>query len=328
MKNENQKLKALYLLKVLSEKTDEDHALSMAELIDELNEYGITAERKSLYTDMQALSDMGYDIIKTGSAKTAGYKLVSRDFELAELKLLVDAVQSSKFITKAKSNGLIKKLETLCSENEAKQLHRQVYVEDRVKSMNEAILYNVDAIHNAINENKKISFKYWNWSVDKKMELRKDGAEYIVSPWGLSWDDQNYYLIAFDDTDKKIKHYRVDKMLNIEVLDEKREGKNSYRDLNMAEYSRKQFGMFGGEELTVTIECENRFAGVMIDRFGKDVTLIKRDKEHFAVCPKVAVSEQFIGWIISLGTGVKLTGPNEVVEMMKQEIKRLKKTYC
>ena len=326
-RKENQKLKVLYLLKIFEEKTDFDHALTMPQIIDELAKYDVKAERKSIYNDIALLRDFGYEITGQQVGKGYEYYLGSRDFDLPELKLLVDSVQSSKFITERKSNELIRKLEKFCSAHEAKQLQRQVFITGRVKTMNESIFYNVDQIHYAINQNRKITFQYWNWNVDKKMELRRDGAKYKVSPWGLSWDDENYYLVAYDDTDKKIKHYRVDKMLHIDTVNEKREGKADFRNPDMADYARKTFGMFGGEEKTVTIECENRFAGVMIDRFGKNVTLIKRDTEHFAVITKVAVSPQFIGWIIGLGDGVKVTGPEDVVKTIKDTFAKGYKAY-
>ena len=321
-RKENQKLKLLYLIRILVSKTDDTHTITMPEIIDELEKCDVEAERKSIYSDISYLREFGYDIIGEKNGKGFEYSIGKRKFELAELKLLVDAVQSAKFITERKSNELIRKIETLCSEYEAKQLQRQVYVQGRIKTMNESIFYNVDRIHEAIAGNHKITFQYWNWNVDKKMELRRDGAKYKVSPWGLSWDDENYYLVAYDDTDKKIKHYRVDKMLHIDTVDEKREGKADFRNPDMADYARKTFGMFGGEERTVTIECENRFAGVMIDRFGKNVTLIKRDTEHFAVITKVAVSPQFIGWIIGLGDGVKVTDPEDVKSTIKEMLQK------
>ena len=326
-RQDNQKLKITYLMKIFSEKTDNDHGITMPEIINALDGYGIHAERKGIYSDIGYLNDYGFEIEARQVGKGTEYHLVSRSFQLPELKLLVDSVQSAKFITERKSRELIKKLETLCSEHEAKQLNRQVYVQGRVKTMNESILYNVDTVHSAINNNNKITFQYWNWNVDKKMEMRKDGALYKVSPWGLSWDDENYYLVAFDDEEKKIKHYRVDKMLRIAITNEKREGRDSYRGIDMAEYSKKTFGMFGGEERTVTIECENQFAGVMIDRFGKDVFMVKRDENHFAISPKVAVSPQFIGWIIGLGEGVKVSAPEDVRDLFLDYAKRLTKNY-
>ena len=326
-RQDNQKLKITYLMKIFSEKTDNEHGITMPEIINALDGYGIHAERKGVYNDIDYLNEYGFEIEARKVGRGTEYHLVSRTFQLPELKLLVDSVQSAKFITERKSRELIKKLETLCSEHDALQLNRQVYVQGRVKTMNEGILYNVDTIHSAINNNNKITFQYWNWNVDKKMEMRKDGALYKVSPWGLSWDDENYYLVAFDDSEKKIKHYRVDKMLHISELDEKREGRTSYRDIDMADYSRKTFGMFGGEVRTVTIECENSFAGVMIDRFGKDIFILKTDKNHFSFNVQVAISGQFLGWIIGLGDKVKITSPDDVIAMMREEGKRIAKTY-
>ncbi len=326
-RQDNQKLKITYLMKIFSEKTDNDHGITMPEIINALDGYGIHAERKGIYSDIGYLNDYGFEIEARQVGKGTEYHLVSRSFQLPELKLLVDSVQSAKFITERKSRELIKKLETLCSEHEAKQLNRQVYVQGRVKTMNESILYNVDTVHSAINNNNKITFQYWNWNVDKKMEMRKDGALYKVSPWGLSWDDENYYLVAFDDAEKKIKHYRVDKMLHIDEIDEKREGQDSYKGIDMADYARKTFGMFGGEVRTVTLECENSFAGVMIDRFGKDIFIRKTDENHFSFSVQVAISGQFLGWIMGLGDKVKITSPDDVIAMMREEGKRIAKAY-
>ena len=326
-RQDNQKLKITYLMKIFSEKTDNDHGITMPEIINALDGYGIHAERKGIYSDIGYLNDYGFEIEARQVGKGTEYHLVSRSFQLPELKLLVDSVQSAKFITERKSRELIKKLETLCSEHEAKQLNRQVYVQGRVKTMNESILYNVDTFHSAINNNNKITFQYWNWNVDKKMEMRKDGALYKVSPWGLSWDDENYYLVAFDDAEKKIKHYRVDKMLHIDEIDEKREGQDSYKGIDMADYARKTFGMFGGEVRTVTLECENSFAGVMIDRFGKDIFIRKTDEKHFSFSVQVAISGQFLGWIMGLGDKVKITSPDDVIAMMREEGKRIAKAY-
>jgi len=326
-RQDNQKLKIAYLMKIFSEKTDDAHGITMSEIIKELGDYGVHAERKGIYSDISYLNDFGFEIESRQVGKGCEYYLVSRTFQLPELKLLVDSVQSAKFITERKSRELIRKLETLCSENEARQLNRQVYVQGRIKTMNESILYNVDTIHSAINANQKITFQYWNWNVDKKMELRRDGELYKVSPWGLSWDDENYYLVAFDDTDKKIKHYRVDKMLHINAVDEKREGQDSYKGIDMADYARKTFGMFGGEVRTVTIECDNSFAGVIVDRFGKDTTMLKVDADHFSINVPVAVSGHFFGWVFGLGDKVRITAPADVVKQMKKECASIQKLY-
>lgn len=326
-KGENQKLKLLYLMKILLEKTDETHRITMQEIISSLDSYGISIERKTVYSDIELLRLYGLDVIGEQEGKSFYYSIASRDFELAELKLLVDSVQAAKFITEKKSNELIKKIEGLASKYEAQQLQRQVYVTNRIKAENENILYNVDLIHNAIGENSQIQFHYFQWNVDKKMELRRGGEYYVVSPWALSWDDEKYYLIAYDASETKIKHYRVDKMLHIETTGEKREGKDQFKQFDMAIYARKMFGMFGGEEQYVKLECANEMAGIIIDRFGKDVSLIKKDKDHFTVNVPVAVSRQFISWVMALGNGVKIIGPENVVEQVKEEIKRLVLQY-
>ena len=326
-KSQNQKLKLLYLIDILERKTDENHPLNTSQLIEELAKVDVSAERKSIYSDMESLRTYGLDIVGEAEGKTFYYRVVDRTFELAELKLLVDSVQSAKFITEKKSNELIKKIENLSSKYEAQQLQRQVYTSNRIKTLNESIYYNVDLLHDAINENSQIKFHYFQWNVDKKMELRKDGAYYVVSPWGLSWDDENYYLIAFDATANKIKHYRVDKMLHIELTGEKREGKDHFDKFDMALYAKKMFGMFAGEEENVKIECHNRLAGVIIDRFGKDVTMIKKDIDHFTVNVKVAVSKQFLAWVMALGNDAKIIGPDLVVQQVKDELTRLCELY-
>lgn len=326
-KGNNQKLKIVYLMKILLEKTDETHSITMPEIISSLKNYGISAERKSIYSDIENLRLFGMDIIGEQRERTFYYHVGSRQFELAELKLLVDSVQSAKFITAKKSNELIKKIEGFASKYETSQLQRQVYVAERIKTMNESIYYNVDKIHTAIGANSKITFQYFQWDVHKKMVMRKDGALYEVSPWALSWDDENYYLIAFDSNEDKIKHFRVDKMLHIDVKNEQREGKEKFKEFNMAVYARKTFGMFGGEEQKVKLLCENSFAGVMIDRFGKDVFLIPTDETHFTVNVNVAVSRQFLAWVIALGEGVKIVEPESVVRQMREEVERLMRQY-
>jgi predicted DNA-binding transcriptional regulator YafY len=326
-KGNNQKLKIVYLMKIFLEKTDETHSITMPEIISELERYGVSAERKSIYSDIENLRLYGMDIIGEQRERTYYYHMGNRQFELAELKLLVDSVQSAQFITAKKSNELIRKIEGLASKYEASQLQRQVYVSQRIKTMNESIFYNVDLIHRAIGENSQIVFQYFQWDVQGKMVLRRDGAFYQVSPWALSWEENKYYLIAFDSVENKIKHFRVDKMLHIEVKKEKRQGKSIFHQFDMAVYSRKMFGMFDGEEQIVKLECENEFAGVMIDRFGRDISLKPVDEAHFTVNVNVAVSRRFLAWVFALGEGVRIVSPETVVEQMRQEAERLTEQY-
>ena len=262
-KGSNQKFKLYRLAQIMQEQTDDEHYITMPEIIDELAKYNITADRKSLYNDLRDLSVLGIDVAGEPIGNRYHYHVVNRAFELPELKLLVDAIQSSKFITEKKTNALIKKLETLVSKYDAQKLQRQVYVSGRIKTMNESIYYTVDAIHNAISENKKIKFQYYQWNVKKEMELRHNGAWYHISPWGLSWYNENYYLVGYDSEAGKIKHYRVDKMLHIRLSEESREGKEYFKKLDMADYAKKSFGMFRGNERTVRLleQYENKGDG-------------------------------------------------------------------
>ena len=207
-KSYNQKIKLLFLMDLFLQKTDLEHTISMKEILNELEKNEISGARKSIYNDIETLKEYGMDI-EYRKEQPEGYYLASRTFELAELKLLVDAVQSSKFITEKKSRSLIQKLGGLASDYEAKQLKRQVYVADRIKTMNESIYYNVDKIHSAISENVKITFEYTRWGMKDKLELLNRGKIYCISPWMMSWTDENYYLIAYDEDASKIKHFRV-----------------------------------------------------------------------------------------------------------------------
>ena len=326
-KGSNQKFKLYRLAQIMLEWTDEEHYISMPEIMAALSEYDVTADRKSIYNDLQDLSVFGIEVEGEPIGNRYHYHVTTRSFELPELKLLVDAIQSSKFITEKKSYALIKKLETLASKYDAQKLQRQVYVSGRIKTMNESIYYTVDAIHNAISENKKIKFQYFQWNAKKEMELRHNGAWYHISPWGLSWDDENYYLVGYDTDAGMIKHYRVDKMLHIKISDESREGKEHFKKLDMADYAKKSFGMFGGKEQTVKLSVHNKLAGVIIDRFGKDVMMIPADEEHFNVNVDVRVSRQFLGWVFSLGSDIQIVGPDDVVEQMRKEIARSVEQY-
>lgn len=326
-KGSNQKFKLYRLAQIMQEKTDDEHYITMPEIMKELAKYDITADRKSIYNDLRDLSVLGIDVEGEPDGNRYHYHVVDRAFELPELKLLVDAIQSSKFITEKKSNALIKKLETLVSKYDAQKLQRQVFVSGRIKTMNESIYYTVDAIHNAISADKKIKFQYYQWNEKKEMELRHSGAWYHISPWGLSWNNENYYLVGYDSEEEKIKHFRVDKMLHIKLSKESREGNEHFKKLDMADYAKKSFGMFGGKERTVKLLVKNNLAGVIIDRFGKDVMMIPADNEHFTVSVDIHVSKQFLGWVFSLGENIKILGPDDVVEMMKGENGRLVGQY-
>ena len=326
-KGENQKLKMLYLVKIFCEETDDKHTLTMPQIIEKLSAYGVNADRKTLYQDFEQLRNFGFDIIAEHEGRHHYYYLGSRDFELPELKLLVDSVQSAKFITDKKSNQLIKKLESLVSKYEGSKLHRQVIISGRVKTMNESIYYNVDTIHEAIGSNKQIRFKYFDWNLEKKMEPRYDGRWYQLSPWALMWDDEKYYLVAYDSKHETIIHYRVDKMTEIGVMEDKREGYDAFREFNIAHYTNTLFGMYAGDETKVTLEAENKMVSVLVDRFGKDIIIAPISDTHFRTTVTVAVSNQFFGWIMGIDGDIKIVAPNNVVEKMKETIERLVKQY-
>ena len=326
-KGENQKLKMLYPVQLFSRETDDTHKLTMPEIIAKLAADGVNADRKTLYQDFDALRRFGFDIISEKEGKSCYYYLGSRDFELPELKLLVDSVQSSKFITDKKSGQLIKKLESLVSRYEGSQLHRQVIIAGRVKTMNESIYYNVDKIHAAIGTDRQIRFKYFDWNLKKEMEPRYGGKWYQLSPWALMWDDEKYYLVAYDSKHETIIHYRVDKMTQIGILDEKREGHEAFRKFNIAHYTNTLFGMFAGDETKVTIEAENRLVSVFIDRFGKDIIIAPVDEDHFRTTVTVAVSKQFFGWIMGIDGDVRIVAPDSVVKQIRAEIESLAERY-
>lgn len=322
-----QKLKPLYIMNYLLQNSDEDHLVSMSQLIEHLAAHGIPSERKSVYDDIEALRVFGLDIVQGGSGKNAGYYIANRSFELPELKLLVDSVQSSKFITHKKTATLIKKIETLASIHEAQLLNRQVFVKNRIKTMNESIYYNIDAIQSGISQNKKIQFKYFEYTVQKTRHYRKDGAFYVVSPFAMTWDDENYYLVAFDSQAGIIKHYRVDKMTEISSTEEDRDGLDAYQALDMAVYARKVFGMFSGEEESVQLRFENHLVGAVLDRLGQEVFIISDGDDHFTVRADVVVSPQFFAWVTGFGAAAQIIGPDDVVEKMRQHINSVAALY-
>ncbi len=311
-KSPNQKLKLLYILQMLSEQTDENHPLTTQEIIDKLAANDIQAERKSIYNDIRALQDFGYDIVQNASRIGGGYFLAGRDFELAELKLLVDAVQSSRFITTKKSRELIRKLEHMAGRYDAGKLQRQVYVAGRIKTENESIYYSIDAIHRAIQENCQIRFPYLEWNIKKELKPRAVRDSYQISPWYLVWREENYYLVGFDGESDMIKHYRVDKMGRVEVTGLKREGREQAEQLDLAAYANRTFGMFGGNEEIVTLRFPEKLVGVVVDRFGKEVDIMPAESGYFKCRTRISVSGQFYGWVTGIGPDAQILSPQSV----------------
>lgn len=318
-KSENQKLKLLYLADILRCETDENHAISMSEIIEMLAEKGVSAERKSLYSDIALLCDYGIAIEKTPDHK---YYISEREYELAELKTLVDIIQSSQFLTSKKSRALTKKLYRETSRFGAAELDRQVHTAF-AKAPNEKIFYTVDAIHQSVRDDRKIEFSYFRYNEDKKLVEKQSGKRYTVSPIALVFDNENYYLIAYNDSEKSIRHYRVDRMQKVSVTDENRTPKNVYGDFDISKYENKTFGMFGGNEALLTLNCKNEAAGAIIDRFGDEPTFFKHPDGTFDVTVRVFVSEQFFGWITGLGQLVKIKSPSSIANEYKEFLKSL-----
>ena len=319
----NQKLKLLIIKDYLLKNSDENHPVTIPQIIEELARFDIKAERKSLYDDLEALRVYGLDIVQS----KGNYYVGQRSFQTPELKLLVDSVQSSKFITQKKTMSLIKKIEELASAFDAQLLERQVYVRNRVKSMNESVYYNVDEISDAINQDRAIQFKYFELMINKQRHIRKDGAWYKVSPFALMWDDENYYMLAWDAEAGSIKHYRVDKMLEITALDQKREGKEAFAKVDMSAYAKKVFGMFTGQDRQVKMRFTNNLAGAVFDRFGTDIMLIPDGEDHFTVTLDLAVSPRFYAWLFGFGTDAEILSPDDVREDAFNMAQRIVEMY-
>lgn len=320
----NQKMKLLYLMKILLERTDENHMLTIVNLISALAEYDIKAERKSLYSDMDLLRKFGLNI-EMQKSKTVGYYIDSRSFELPELKLLVDAVQSSRFITARKSKELIKKLSSLTSIHQAKELNRQVVVAERVKPLNESIYYSIDAIHEAINAQCKISFKYFDYNTDKKRVYRKEGALYCHTPVAMCWNDDKYYLICYSVKYDDFTNYRVDRMSNVEVCEETADKIDKER-FNVAEYTKRAFGMYNGELVSAKMRFDNSLVNTVQDKFGSYLPL-RSCGDGFEVKVEVSNSPVFLSWVFQFGDKAEILEPNSLRLSMSNLIAESAKKY-
>ena len=317
-----QKRKLLVLQDYLLRQSDEQHPLTMQQILDELDRQGIPAERKSIYDDLETLRQHGRDIVTVRSGVQTGYFIANRDFQLPELRLLVDAVQSSRFLTHRKSMELIEKLERLASVHEAQQIHRSVSVVRRIKNMNESIYINVDTIQSAMAADRQVRFRYFDYDVSRSRVLRRDGEAYHISPYGLTWDNQNYYMIGYDADAGELRHYRVDRMTALSVDEAARTGDAALKTLDMAQYTGQVFSMFDGEERQVLLRFRNHLAGAVIDRFGSEVPLTPDGDEHFTTRVGVRVSPQFFGWLCGFGDEVQLLAPADVAEEYRQHLLR------
>lgn len=322
-----EKLKILYLMRILLRDTDKDHILNAEQLCKKLEaEYEMTCNRKTIYADIERLQRYGL-AVKQVKGDRQGYFVDEREFSLPELKLLVDAVQSSKFISKDKSRDLIKKLETFTSKENARQLQRDVFIYNRIKSENPEIYQNIDLLHAAMAENRQICFQYCEWTIKKELVPRKNGKIYEVSPWALTWDDENYYLVGYDQESDKIKHYRVDKMKSMSLSEKKRAGKDNFENFDLASYARKTFGMYGGRDESVLLRGEKSLVGVILDRFGKNAMIMPDGEDHFKTDVLVTVSPQFFGWVTAIGDRLQIIGPEDVREGYKNYLQDIMNAY-
>ncbi len=324
-KSEKQKQKLFRILEMLIRESDDYHGLSINEIIERLDEMGIKAERKSIYDDFLVLEDLGFGISKLPT-RPPKYTLENRIFELPELKMLVDAVESSKFITVGKSREIISKLEIFAGRYGSHELSRQVYVEDRIKTQNNATLYSIDAIHAAINEKKKLSFKYFYYDSNKNKVLRNGGEPYVVTPSALLWNDENYYLVALDEKADTVKNFRVDKMQGAKVVSEDAKADERIQKFNPADYSKKVFGMYGGKEELVTLECKEKLAGVMIDRFGAELNFIKTEF-GFKFTIRLIISPNFFAWVLGFGSDLRILTPDSVRREFALLLREISENY-
>lgn len=313
-KSDNQKLKLLYLKDFFRQNTDEEHPASMPQIIRFLADKGIRAERKSIYSDILSLQEYGLQV-QYRRSRPSGYYVSERDFELSEIKFLVDAVLSSRFLSPKQSGSLIKKLAGLSSTHEALLLRRQIVLAGRVKSSAESGFDNIDLLHEAIEKGVQINFRYFDWGIDRQKHFRPN--LYTASPYALLWDDENYYLIAHGER-HGLTHYRVDKMEDIELTKEPRIVTEETRNFNPSAYSREVFGMFRGERERVKLRFENALAGVVVDRFGRDIMLIPDGSDHFTFTTQIAISPNFLGWLAGFGGRAAITFPESAVAQYRQ----------
>lgn len=325
-RSSNQKIKLLMLAEIFKKESSAEKPLSLADLIERLSANGIDAERKSLYSDIEALTAFGMLIEKTGSSKSTAYYLSNPDFELHELKLLADAVACSKFITEKKSRELIEKLGQLTNNHDAGELKRNVIVSDRIKNANEQIYYNIDSIQRAIKSNRKIKFRYFDYDRKKNKRYHNDGNFSEVSPYALCWREENYYLVGYYPKYDAVTNFRVDKMENVDVItDEKRVPQP--KNFNLNEYTKKRFGMFSGRDERITLRVHNSLSGVIFDRFGKNITVSIEDEDHFTINQPVTVSNILFGWIMQFGDKIEILSPESVRNEFKDHISSVMDLY-
>lgn len=321
-----QKHKLLVLKEIFETQTDENHPLTVVEIINALARKGISCERKTVYDDINTLIDSGMDIVVSKRGHSNDYYLASRLFQTEELFILADAISSCKFLTKKKSGELIGKLQSLTSKHSAPELSRDIHVASRVKAFNEKIYYSVNAIHSAIKANKKITFRLSYYDIEKHSRLRHDGYLYKASPFYLMWAEDNYYLVCYCEKHEGISRYRVDRMENVEICDEARDSL-SVDDEALAKAQLSVYGMYGGTEKTVTFEFDQSLMNTVIDRFGQRVICHRIADDKFTVTADVQISPPFWGWLFTFRDKARVISPPEVIEQAKHELAVILEQY-
>jgi len=328
-KIKGQRIKLLYLADIFKKYTDEEHPLNASELIEKLEDMGIPVERKAIYGDISLLCEYGLDIIKTRVPKP-GFYLASRDFEVPEIYLLADAVQAADFISHKKSRELIKKLEGMLSENEAGEISRRVYIDNRAKCENEEIFYSIDAASRAISDSKKLSFKYCKRSL-KNGKMETSEKQMKVSPYALVWADDHYYLICNYEKYDNLMHLRLDRMKKAVISDDAardfREVSEYKTGFDVADYASKAFSMFGGEQGSITLRCENDKLEQVIDRFGDKISIRESDDKSFLFEAKALISEGLVNWIMQFGDSISVVKPESLREAIKEKSEKIYANY-
>lgn len=324
------KLKLLYLIDILEKESDDDNKLTMNEIVEKLQRRGVRAERKAVSRDIKLLIDYGYDIVSFGENRE-GYFMASRNFNVPELRLLMDAVLSAKFISLKQSKELINKLKNLTSNELAKKLQNQMYIDERIKTSNDFVCESVDKINEAIDTNKKIAFQYYSYTLEKHFIANRDGKEYIRSPYSLAWIDDKYYMICGHDKYDDLSHFRVDRMRRIKILDEERrsfkEVSEYKNEFDTADYINRVFNMFTGTKETVKIKFNKELINAVIEKFGEDVQLRKLDENNFEIRVTIKVSEGFFSWVLQYGSKAEIIEPTDVREKMKNYVGKMYKLY-
>lgn len=311
-------IRIIELLRFLYQQTDEAHAVTVSEMIEYLKSKGIPSVRQTVYTDLEALDTAGIDIVQIKSTQNR-YFIGSRIFEYPELKMLVDAVASSKVISAKKSQALIQKLGQLTSIQQAEQLQRLASLSSRVKPHNEKVYYIIDSIQTAILDQHQISFQYYEYTPEKKKILKHDGYRYILDPYALEWKNDHYYLIGYSHKHKGIAHFRVDRLTSVEPLDSKFQ---PMPDFDVAAYTNKMVDMFAAEHAEqVKLLCSNELMRVIIDHYGEDIEISPYDDTHFTVIIEVNPSGTFYGWVFKFMGKIRILSPQSCVDKM-QEIAR------